>query len=285
MSKIALMIDANSGIDEVNEQNDVFVVRSGIHFGNENFRDGLTMNSLQFYEKLSENDDLIPSTSMPPIGEVIELIEKLIEEGYTDLIHFPISYALSGTGPAIEALSAEYKDQINIVVFDTKAAAYPQARFGLIADKMVKQGKTVDEILKEMHRIRDNSHAYFVVQDLRYLVKNGRLSGASGFVGNMLKIKPLLELTDEGKIESIEKIRTTKKAIQRLIEKVIDETSKYSDVTYVILHGNVPEEAKDLEVKLREAREIKEEIKHMLIAPAVGAHVGAGILGIAYFIN
>ena len=108
-------------------------------------------------------------------------------------------------------------------VFDTKSVAYPQAKIALDAAKMLEEGKSLEEVIKHMEFIRDNHTFWFSVDTLKYLVKNGRLSGASGFVGSLLKIKPLLGLTKEGKLESLEKIRTTAKSTARVIEVFLND--------------------------------------------------------------
>src|SRR5690554_5385114 len=185
MEKIAIISDCNAGLDYVKGGERIPVLRSIINFGEEHFVDGIDIKADEFYKKL-ENSDVIPSTSAPTVGEGMELVEKLIEEGYTDLIMYSISYKLSSIGQMMETLRPEYEDKINIHVVDTKAAAYIQGFLAMNALEMVEQGSTVEEILQRTNQLIENSHAYFVVDNLQYLVKNGRLTGAQGFLGGLL---------------------------------------------------------------------------------------------------
>ena len=283
MSKIAITSDCNAGLDYIGYDPEIPVLRSLINFDDEHFVDGTDIKADEFYEKLS-NTEIIPSTSAPTLGETMELIEKLIEEGYTDVIHYPISFQLSGTGRTFLNLKEQYKDQINIHVFDTKVACYMQAYLALEAKRLVKEGRTVEEILEHSQTLYDGIKAYFLVDDLRYLVKNGRLSGLSGTLGTLLKIKPILYLTEEGKIEAFEKVRTHSKALEKMLETVKENLSDSKKYNIVIFHT----------VRYEDALKIKEELTNSLpylndpieicvVTPAVGAHIGRGILGIGYF--
>ena len=283
MRKIAITSDCNAGLDYIGYDPQIPVLRSLINFEDEHYVDGTDIKADEFYEKIG-NTDVIPSTSAPTLGETMELIEKLIEEGYTDVIHYPISFQLSGTGRTFYNLKEEYKDKINIHVFDTKVACYMQAYLALEAKRLVNEGRTVEEILEHSQTLYDGIKAYFLVDDLRYLVKNGRLSGLSGALGTLLKIKPILTLTSEGKIEAYEKVRTHAKALEKMIESVKQELSDSNKYNMVIFHTVRYEDALNLKEQLtNELPHLHEEIKICAITPAVGAHIGRGVLGIGYF--
>jgi DegV family protein with EDD domain len=112
-------------------------------------------------------------------------------------------------------------------------------------------------------------------------VKNGRLSNAQAFMANILKIKPLLEIDKEGKVVSIEKIRTFKKAVNRVIDKFLEETKDF-EVEPFIIHANNPETAAYIREKVLEARPQYKEINDYLLTPAVGAHSGPKAITIGY---
>ncbi len=222
MAKIAIVTDVNAGLDYLGYDPQIPTLRSIINFKDEHYIDGIEIKADEFYERLSK-EDVIPSTSAPTVGEAMELIERLISEGYTDMIMYSISYQLSSIGQMVENLKSEYSDKINIYVVDTKLATYMQGYLAIVAKKMVEEGKSVKEILDYSDYLIKHQHAYFIVDNLSYLVKNGRLSGAAGFVGNMFKIKPILELNKEGKIVSKEKVKTHRRAIERALELFLNE--------------------------------------------------------------
>lgn len=283
MQKIAVISDVNAGLDYLGYDPQIPVLRSIINFGEEHLIDGIDIKADEFYQRL-QNTDLIPSTSAPTIGEAMDLLDRYISEGYTDVIMVSISYQLSSIGQMMETLAQEYADKIKIHVIDSKTATYLQGYIAVSAKKMVDQGKPLQEILDYCHYLIDNMHAYFIVDDLTYLVKNGRLSGASGFVGTLLKIKPVLELTKEGKIVSKEKIRTHSKAVERALELFKDEIKDAKKVKVLVLHTVREAEAKELVKRIKSECKNAVDIELHMVTPAVGAHIGCGIIGFGYFI-
>ncbi len=283
MSKIAITSDCNAGLDYIGYDSQIPVLRSMINFGDEHYIDGTDIKADEFYDKLILTN-VIPSTSAPTLGEAIDMIENLIKEGYTDVIHFPISFELSGTGKTVLNLKEQYKDQINIHVFDTKTACYLQAYLALEAKRMVLEGKTVSEILERSEKLRKKSNAYFVVDNLMYLVKNGRLSGMSGTLGTIFKIKPLLNLNQEGKIVACKKIRTHKEAVKVATEMIKEELKNSKKYKIFVFHTRRIEDGKLIQDQLRNMfKDNLGDIELYTVTPAVGAHIGCGILGFGYF--
>jgi DegV family protein with EDD domain len=283
MGKIAIISDVNAGLDYIGYDAGIPTLRSIINFGDQHYIDGIDIKADEFYKRLSTSE-IIPSTSAPTVGEAMELIDRLVKENYTDVIMYSISYQLSSIGQMVETLIPEYKDRINIYVVDTKVAAYLQGYIALEAKKMVDAGKSVDEIIAYSKYLVDNQHAYFVVDDLSYLVKNGRLSGAAGFLGGLLKIKPVLELNKEGKIVSILKVKTHRKAVETAIGMLLDEVKDVKLVHFLVFHTEREQQAKEIVKLLKDSCKNYDSIELHMITPAVGAHIGCGVLGFGYFI-
>lgn len=281
MEKIAIISDCNAGLDYVKGGDQIPVLRSVINFGEDHFIDGIDIKADEFYDKL-KTTGIIPSTSAPTVGEAMNLLEQLINDGYSDVIMYSISYQLSSIGQMVENLQNEYPN-INIHVVDTKAAAYMQGFLAIEARKMVDEGRTVEEILRRSYQLIDNSHAYFIVDDLSFLVKNGRLSGAQGFLGGLLKIKPLLELNKEGKIVSKEKIKTHRKAVERGLELFLGEIDGHKNLKVLVFHTLRAEDAEKIVQYLKTQLGDDIDIEVHTVTPAVGAHIGCGILGFGYF--
>lgn len=283
MEKIAIISDVNAGLDYIGYDSKIPVLRSIINFGDEHLIDGKEITANEFYDRL-KNNSLIPSTSAPTVGEAMELIEKLIEEKYTDVIMYSISYELSSIGQMVETLKAEYEDNIRIHVVNTKKAAYLQGYIAVEAKRMADDGASVKEVIDHSDYLIANSHAYFVVDDLSFLVKNGRISGAQGFLGGLLKIKPVLELTKDGKIVSFEKVKSHRRAMERVTDLIVNEITGAKKIKLLIFHTVRENDANEL-AKFFEAKiQIEKSIEVHMITPAVGAHIGLGVLGVGYFI-
>jgi len=282
MSKIAIITDVNAGLDYIGYDPQIPTLRSVINFGDEHYVDGTEIRADEFYKRIVE-EKVIPSTSAPTIGDAMTILDKLVEEKYTDVILYSISYQMSSIGQMVETLRPEYEDKINIHVVNTKLAAIPQGYIALQGKKMADEGKSVEEILKYSEYLINHSKVLFVVDNLMYLVKNGRLSGASGFAGTLLKIKPILTITKEGKIVSFEKVKTHRKSVERaiqLLEEFIGDSKKGK--IYVV-HTVREEDAKQLAEHM--ANKYPDfDVEIQMITPAVGAHIGYGVLGLAGFV-
>ncbi|MBU1020083.1 MAG: DegV family protein, partial [Firmicutes bacterium] len=200
--KIGLMVCGNSGIDYIKHGYDIPVIRSILFVDGKEYTDFIDISAEEFYQMLEDNPNLTPSTSQAATGVMLEQYEEMKAKGYDELLVVSISQKLSGTYENA-MLATKLIDNFKVTVFNSNTVAYPQAKMILDAAKMVEEGKTIEEIISHMEFIRDNHAIWFAVDTLRYLVKNGRLSGASGFVGSLLKLKPLLTVTKDGRVESI----------------------------------------------------------------------------------
>lgn len=284
--KIAIMTDVNAGLDYIGYDSGITCLRSSVNFPNEVLVDGIDIRADEFYERIKNITDptQIPSTSAPAIGDIMDAIEKFIEEGYTDVIHFPISFKLSSTGSNVISVAKEYEDKIKVHVIDTKVACYLQGYLAVNAKQMVENGATVEEIISRSNELIENIQAYFVVEDLNYLVKNGRLSGMAGFMGSLLKIKPVLELDKEGRIVTKEKVRTYSKAVERSIELLLEYIKDKENIKLLGFHSLKEDVVKEVVRKIQEARPDVTDVEIHFITPAVGAHIGAGVIGIGAII-
>jgi DegV family protein with EDD domain len=279
MSKIAILTCSNAGLDYLNYPKDITILRSVIHFGtDESYDDFVEMDAKTFYERILKDPNDIPKTSYVSIGRMIEFFEKLEKEGYEEALVITISSQLSGLYEAVKRTASEVK--IKVTAFDSLTLAYGEAYMVLEAHRLAKEGKSVQEIIPHLERIRDNDRVYFAVDTLLYLVKNGRLSKLSGTLGTMLQLKPLLVLGDDGKVQTLEKIRTTHKAHQRVLEKYIEDTQGLNVLTY-ISHAHADEYVEWFKAEIKKVFP-EREIVVAYLTPVVGAHTGPKGIGIGY---
>lgn len=283
MSKIGVLVCGNSGIDYIDHKFDIPVLRSILFVGDNEYEDYVDINAQEFYDRLIEDPSLSPSTAQVATGVALEKYQAMVDKGYDELLVITISEHLSGTYQGC-VLAANMLDDVKVTVFDSKTVAFPEARMALDAAKMAEEGKSLEEIITRLEFIRDNSMIWFSVETLRYLVKNGRLSGAAGFVGSLMKIKPMLEVTTEGKVESIEKIRTSSKATSRVIEKFLEDIEG-KDVEAFIINTNNDERVKYIADEVLKVRPDIRNINVYPLTPVVGAHAGPGTVGIGYIVK
>ncbi|MDY0075046.1 MAG: DegV family protein [Acholeplasmataceae bacterium] len=279
--KIGLVVCGNSGVDYMKMDYPVKMIRSTLNLGGKEYEDYVDIQAKEFYDIIQANPDIDVSTSQTSTGKIASVYEELKSEGYTDVIVIVISSKLSGTYQGA-MLAKDMVHDINIYVIDSRSVSYGEAFLVLEAIKMIKNGHKTREIIDKLEKIRDNIYIYVLVDTLKFLVKNGRLSATSGFLGTLLKIKPLLHVQRDGSLVPFEKIRTTSKAQQRLIE-VIKHDVDGKNVIMFIAYTNNLERAKEIKKEIQTFRpDISVEL--VPLTPVVGAHAGPGTLGVGYIV-
>ncbi|WZL82043.1 DegV family protein [Vallitaleaceae bacterium 9-2] len=281
MGKIGIITCSTSGLDYLEGYEDIEIARTTIHMNDTEYYDGKDIHPKEFYAQL-DTLDTIPSTAQPSTGQLLDLYEKMYLAGYSDIIYISISSHLSGTYQGV-CVSKTYVDNLSIHPFDSKSASFLTGFMAIEAHKMANDGASVQEILAHLETLRNHDHIYFMVDDLSYLVKNGRLSNASAFIASMLKIKPLLEVNAEGKIVAWEKIRTTKKAMDRVVDSFLNDTDNGKNARFMFLFNtDAPEKVAYVKSRLKTHGIDTDKLIDSPISPAIGCHVGKGIIGIGY---
>ncbi len=278
MSKIGVAVCGNSGIDYFDHDEKIRVFRSLLLMGEEEYEDYVDISADSFYERIVNEPELDVKTAQTSTGVIKEMYDEMIEDGFDELIVITISKELSGTYQ--NAVLAAKMVDVPVHLFDSKSVSYVEASMAIEAQKMVDSGYDVDAILKRMEYLRDHNHIYVTVHTLKYLVKNGRLSNAAGFFGSLMKLKPLLEITDDGKVVTKKKIRTTKKARKMMFDIFYDEIEG-KDVEVFLIYTNNKEEIKAMRDEMLEHDGI-DEVKLIPLTPVVGCHAGPGTMGLGY---
>ena len=279
MRKIAIVTDSTGCIPfEQLKELDIHVSYISLIFGNESYREFIDMTAEEFLERCANYDGL-PTTSQPSPGQTIELYESLFEQGYEDIIHINLSSQLSGSHQnAVNC--AEMVNPERIHVFDSRTVAYTQGMFAVYAAKKAQEGASVQEILDYLEMMRDNNQLYAAINDLTNLRKGGRLSNVEAALGSLLQIKPICQIQQDGTLQAVEKIRTFKKALKRLIE-IGTEANLSDDYQIVVMHVGNEEAAKNLQAELKEVYP-NHEINIYPISLVVALHGGPGAVAIGW---
>ncbi|HLS20580.1 MAG TPA: DegV family protein [Bacillota bacterium] len=278
--KIAVLTDSTAYLSkELREKHNIYMIPLSVVFGHDVFQEEVDLTTEQFYQKVRHSESL-PTTSQPAIGEFEELFTNLAKDGYDAVISIHLSKKISGTYQA--AVSAgKMIEGIEVYAFDSEISATPQGVYALEASAMVKQNKTPDEIIARLEKLKQTSRAYFMVDDLSHLQRGGRLSGAQALVGSLLKIKPILHFVD-GEIEPFEKIRTRKKALERINNMLQDDIQEKGVTRVIFIHANDENSALQMEKQFNEQHPTIETMISYF-GPVIGTHLGEGALGIAWY--
>lgn len=280
-SKIAILTDSSSSIYSINHQFDnLFMINLPCFIGDEVFSDFEKNGDLPFYQALAKTD-LLAKTSQPSVGETVAVFEKIKSLGYTDIIYLPISKELSGTYENGH-LAKEMVEGVNVAVVDTQTTASILSKMALIAAEMAKEGKTVSEILAKIEDIKSKWGYYLTVNDLTSLVKNGRLSNAKSFIANLLKIKPVIKFTRDGKLVALKNVRHYNRAIKHVVDLVCKDFDENGE-----LHLSYTDNTEDMEAtkKMLMERFPNAKIIVYTLPSTVVAHVGLKVVGVGYINN
>lgn len=277
MKKIAWVTDSTSTLDPVfAKQNHVYIVPLRVVFGEECYRESEDISPEVFYEKLETASKA--SSSQPPIGEFIELYESLKDQ-YDEIITIHCSTALSGT--LHTSMQAAEIAGVKVTAIDSMAGAYPHREMILQGLEWQKQGASAAEIKTNIEQMIENMSFYLIPASLQNLHRSGRVSGTQLVLSQLLKIHLLLRF-EEGKVVVNEKIRTFKRAKQRMLDVLKVDMEKVKHVC--IMHANNPDEAVTIKQQISELLpRLKTEI--MPFIPVVGIHAGAGTIGLCWFKN
>lgn len=281
--KIAVVTDSTAYLTpEEAATNHIHVVPIPFVVDGKSYREGVDITTEEFYHLL-KTSSTFPSTSQPSIGEMMELYQKLADEGYDAVISIHLAKSISGFLNNIAQIAEEMKDTIEIVPFDSQITVKLMGYLAIQAAQMIEDGDDLDTIITKLTALRDTINEVFVVDDLQNLVRGGRLSNASAFVGSILKIKPLLSFHNEHHaIEAFEKVRSMKKAKLRCEQIFKDNLAKLDyPVRGIVFHANAPEAGQKWLDKLQgDFPDIKFELSYF--GPVIGTHLGQGALALAW---
>ncbi|MGH2977123.1 MAG: DegV family protein [Gaiellaceae bacterium] len=225
------------------------VVPLYVRFGDESLRDGVDIDSAEFYERLRESS-VFPTTSQPTPGDFLARYEEL--GGYERIFSLHVSARVSGTFASAEAASAELGDG-RVRVVDTETASASITLLALAIQRRLERGTTDEEIDALVERYRRERGLLFTVDTLEFLQRGGRIGKAAAFAGTLLHVKPILSIRD-GEVEPVERVRGERKAFAELAAALETETRDEPAYRLAVAHAAAPERAAELEALVRERR-------------------------------
>lgn len=279
MNKIALVTDSTTCLTpELLEKHNIHIIPLKVHWGGQTFLDGIDLTPSEFYSRL-EHTKSLPTTSQPSPQDFLELFERLAPD-YDDFLVMLISSGISGTVDSAMSAAAEFSTK-PVEVIDTQLAAGSQAMVVLAAARAVEKGASLQDAAATVQRVIANMHVFFTVDTLEYLHKGGRIGGASRYLGTLLDVKPVLFLNPEGKIDALERVRTRRKALDRLVELLADNAAG-KPAHLSVFHAAAQQAAQEV---LERASIQMNCLDSLLLdlSPVIGSHVGPGTIGVAVY--
>ncbi|NPA26618.1 MAG: DegV family protein [Chloroflexi bacterium] len=277
--RVAVVTDSTAYLPEdLRQRYNIRVVPLRLHWGDQTYRDGIDITPETFYQRLRQAQE-IPTTSQPPMQDFLDTYRALAEEGYDAIVAVLISSGISGTVASARAAAQECRLPVQVV--DTRSTSVAQGWIALEAARAAEQGASLEEVVARAEAVRERMAIWFVVDTLKYLHKGGRIGGASRLLGTMLNIKPLLYFTPHGTIDALERVRTKRRALLRMVDLAIQHAGD-RPVNVGITHADAEDTLRALEHELQRCLDVREWLRAPL-SPVLGAHVGPGTIGLAVY--
>jgi DegV family protein with EDD domain len=231
----------------------------------------------EFYERLSTVQQL-PTTSQPSIGDFLAVFEPLAADG-RDIVSVHIAGGISGTVETARQAAAEVMTKYparRVEVLDSRTACGGIALCAMAGAAVARGGGDVDAVVARVQEAAGAMRIWFAVDTLEFLRRGGRIGAAQAWLGGALKIKPIL--TVDGEITPIERVRTSGRAFERLVDYMKARHADGAD-GWVVQHIRAPEQAERM---VERGRELfgSEPVFVGEIGPVIGTHVGPGLLGV-----
>lgn len=282
---IKFMADSTCDLSsEVVEKHNIGVAPLKINIGENSYRDKIDLSADEFFEQLPHLKEL-PTTSMPSPEAYLAIIDDGIAEGYTEFLCICMSSGTSGSYQAAELAKELFYEEhpnstIKIHVVDSLSMSHGSGWLILKSIELMEQGYTFEELVdfNETHKKRVKH--FLCVDDLKNLIKSGRLSQAGALVGSLLRVKPIMSMKDS-KGAIVAKVRGANKAMKYYVDEFMKRNQE--DLTNFIIIGY--SSSIDIAHQLKERIETKTEFKGLIyvmqMGAVVGTHVGLG--GVSLF--
>ena len=250
-----------------------------IHFGEEILKACSDITDEQLVERVKQEGKL-PTTAAPSPGDFSEAYQEAFENGADEIICLTVSGDVSATYAA--ALTAkELHPGKEITIVDTKSISMGQGFMVLKAAELAREGKNREEILAAVENVRNRTHLFAALDTLKFMAMSGRVGHLTAEMAGVLNIKPILTIKD-GKLDLLEKVRTRKKAWNRVLELTATALGDDEIENIFILHVAAKQEAGEFEKMLRETVPCPDVIPLTELTPGLSVHTGAGLVGVAF---
>jgi DegV family protein with EDD domain len=247
----------------------------------EHYPDERHLSIMKFYQALREKK--IAKTSLINTGQFLNFFEPFLKQGL-DVLYISFSSALSGTYQssviAARELMEQYPEQ-KIITLDSKSASMGQGLLVYLAGERKKAGQSIEVVANFLESIKLSICHLFTVDDLGTLKRGGRLSDTQAFLGTLLRVKPILHVSNEGKLVPLKKARGREFSLEQMIDLMQDRIIDPEIQTMMISHGDCLEEAEKVGLSIQKRYHVK-TIIYNTIGPIIGAHSGPGTIAIFF---
>ena len=281
LPEVAIVTDSACEISEEQaKEMGITIVPILVNIGKESYRADVDINKDEFWARIAQGD--MPKTAQTSPAELRNTFERLFEKGYKKIVSISMSSKMSGQQGAVKLARTMTGREEDIIIVDSKGVTMILGHLVLEAAKLAKKGESAEKIAEWVDITKEKAKAYFVVNDLKYLEKGGRIGRASAVIGGLLKMKPILKVED-GEVCQHKKVLGEMQALAT-IEKLVKEEAKHGKIIAYPVWGGSSEE-QNIGDKIKQDLEKNSRIEvrgKYQIGPIIGSHSGP-IYGVVFF--
>jgi DegV family protein with EDD domain len=282
--KIAQIVDSAGSIPrDLIERYHIGEVAFHILFGEQQYRENISISIEEFYERMHSRPDQVPKTAVPGTSEWNQAFKEKYEQGYRDYIVTTIAEPLSASVQSATVAAREFMQShpgVNIHILSSNTCACGQAALEIKIAELIEQGELAAEALvKQINQYLPRTVSLFSVNELTYMHAGGRIGGAAAFLGKLINIKPVCEFVD-GIVHPIKPVRCRSKALLTMVDEAVKRISRTEDLIICVQHALCKQDADFLVSHLRDQLDYTGPIYTSTVGAVVGAHSGPGAIGI-----
>lgn len=274
--KIAILADSACNVVE-NEDNNIFVVPLYVIFKNYSKMDLVEVTPDEIYSKI---DTDAPTTSAPSVEDFSEKISYIKKLGYTHIIGISITTSFSGTYNSMR-LALE-KSNINYEVLDSRSVSVGSGLLIEYGSRLIKKCLEFKKIYETIKNKRKDIKFYAIVNDLKYLIRGGRISNLKGIIGTILKITPILSIGEDGTVSNHKSVRGKDRALKymsKLVKRDLEESDNYF---MALSYAEDIDGISDIKTELKNYIEKADFYYQVPLTSVLGAHAGPSTYVVSY---
>ena len=273
---IKIVTDSTSDLDShIAEDLGITIVPLNVHFGESVFKDGIDLDTDQFFDKLI-NGNVFPSTSQPSLGEFVDVYKEISQPGDV-IISVHVSSKLSGTINSAQQAANTLSGTVDVRIVDTQQVSMTVGLSAVGAAQAAREGKSVEECIAVAESVARRSNFFALFDTLEYLEKGGRIGKARSLIGGLLKIRPILRVED-GEIGQFSKARSRNMGMLKL-EEAVRELGKLDDIA--IVYSTDGSDAEELATTVKDLLPSDKSPYLTRVGPVIGTHAGPNLVAIA----
>ncbi len=281
---VAVVVDSSADLPrEWVERHGVTVVPLQVVLDDVTYRDGVDIDAAALYERMGEADGALAGTSQPSPQAFLDAYRRGLARGAESILGIYISSAVSGTYNT-GAATLNGMEGVEGVAFDSRTGSLGAGLLTVRAVELLDEGLGLADVVRELERVRGQSNVFFTVDTMEYLLRSGRIGRAKAWIGGMLDLKPILSLTDDGRLTAVGRARGREAVLDRVFELLDERLVAASRYRFGVVHFAAEEMARHIVEELR----VRYDALEILSGPAtaaLGVHVGPGAWALAYQIE